>query len=143
MPRDALNATSINCSSVADVADAQGARGASDADALVARNLINMALGPLTMALAILGGTGRISMVLSVVVALMITCFGTSLAGSGVTADILAGLIPSIPDGASELALALIGTTCIPVNLLCATSTADRPAPLTSHARCACCHVGM
>ena len=94
------------------------------ADTFAARQTINVLLGPTAMAMLASGGTHRISLLLSAVVAVMIGCFATTLLGSGVHVDVLSGLVPSIPDGASELALALIGTTAIPVNLLMGSSIA-------------------
>jgi Mn2+/Fe2+ NRAMP family transporter len=54
----------------------------------------------------------------------MIVCFATALGSSGVHVNVLAGLVPLIPEGGSELALAVVGTTAIPINLLLGSSIA-------------------
>jgi len=91
---------------------------------LAVRQAINLLLLPLTMATLASGGTKGISLLLSAVVGLMIVCFATALGSSGVHVNVLAGLVPLIPEGGSELALAVVGTTAIPINLLLGSSIA-------------------
>lgn len=91
---------------------------------LAVRQTINLLLLPLTMATLASGGTKCISLLLSAVVGLMIVCFATALGSSGVHVNVLAGLVPLIPEGGSELALAVVGTTAIPINLLLGSSIA-------------------
>ena len=91
---------------------------------LAVRQTINLLLLPLTMATLASGGTKCISLLLSAVVGLMIVCFATALGSSGVHVNVLAGLVPFIPEGGSELALAVVGTTAIPINLLLGSSIA-------------------
>ena len=76
----------------------------------------------------------RVSLLLSAVVTLMILCFAGTLLGTGLPPGLLEGLVPRIPDGAAEVALALMGTTAIPVNLLMGSSIA-RDATLDSMRR--------
>ena len=128
MPRTPLNLSAVDCDAPGGLS--RGDASSSRADCVLApRQLINLALGPLCLLVLASGGTSKISLLLSGVVALMIGCFGTTLIGSGLPGGIAAGLIPNIPDGASELALAVMGTTAIPVNLLCARRPALDPAP--------------
>jgi len=127
MPSTPLNASTVDCNSSSNSSILSSSRGEPEppaAGVFTLRQLINLALGPLAMAALASGGTKRISLLLSAVVALMIACFATTLIGSGVDADLLGGLVPTIPNGSSELALALIGTTAIPVNLLMGSSIA-------------------
>ena len=70
------------------------------------------------------GSAQRVGLMLSVVVAVMVACFGGALSGTGVPRTLLFGLVPRIPDGAAEVALGLMGTTAIPVNLLLGSSLA-------------------
>uniref|UniRef100_A0A7S2IDQ1 Amino acid transporter n=1 Tax=Haptolina brevifila TaxID=156173 RepID=A0A7S2IDQ1_9EUKA len=123
LPPPARNLSAVNCTS-GDLGRIEKADEDSTA-AFAARQLINLGLGALTLALLMFGGgTERISLLLSAVVMLMIVCFAVTLFGMGLPPNLLAGLLPSIPEGAAEVALAVIGTTVIPVNLLMGSSLA-------------------
>ena len=90
------------------------------------RQLINFALAPVCVGCMLAGSAQRVGLVLSVVVAAMVACFGGALSGTGVPHTLLFGLVPRIPEGAAEVALALMGTTAIPVNLLLGSSLAKQ-----------------
>jgi manganese transport protein len=89
------------------------------------RQSVNVLLWPLSL-LLYLAGTRRLSLLCSGVVAGMIVCFVVTLAGAGLpsASDMLAGLLPTIPDGSAEVVLAVMGTTSIPVNILMGSSLA-------------------
>lgn len=121
-----LNLSAVDCS-LSDVNRTVGASTSapvSGGGVLAVRQTINLLLLPLTMATLASGGTKCISLLLSAVVGLMIVCFATALGSSGVHVNVLAGLVPFIPEGGSELALAVVGTTAIPINLLLGSSIA-------------------
>jgi len=85
---------------------------------------INVLLGPLCCALLLGGSSERIGMMLSVVVAFMIACFAATLGGTGLPPRVADGLVPTIPEGSTEISLALMATTSVPHNLLLSSSVA-------------------
>ena len=128
----------INCSVtvLAAAAERHATRHVVGGAKLVARQTINFLLWPLVFVLY-LAGTRRLSLLCSGVVGAMIVCFVATLAGAGVPGlmDFLHGLVPSIPPGAAEIVLAVMGTTSIPVNILMGSSLARQTDSLTSMRR--------
>ena len=96
----------------------------SPQDGTALRVAINLLLGPLVFGLLYAGGADRISLGMSVVVVAMVVCFAVTLSGTGLPEDLASGLIPTIPHGGSEVALSLVATTAIPINLLLGSSLA-------------------
>lgn len=121
----------VNCSDRAAVAaaHADAATHVVGGPELFARQTLNALLWPLAFAIY-LSGTRRVSLLCSGVVGFMLLCFAVTLAGAGLPPPMqtLRGLVPSIPPGASELVLGVMGTTSIPVNILMGSSLA-RDAP--------------
>ena len=72
-----------------------------------------MGQAPACIALLVRGEVGRLSTLLSAVVLLMIGCFSLIVARNGVPPALVGGLVPSIPDGAAETSLSLMGTTAV------------------------------
>eukprot|EP00316_Scyphosphaera_apsteinii_P008413 CAMPEP_0119331506 /NCGR_PEP_ID=MMETSP1333-20130426/80716_1 /TAXON_ID=418940 /ORGANISM="Scyphosphaera apsteinii, Strain RCC1455" /LENGTH=449 /DNA_ID=CAMNT_0007341123 /DNA_START=245 /DNA_END=1594 /DNA_ORIENTATION=- len=89
---------------------------------------LSVLLVPLSVALLLASGKSMqsIGIVLSFFVFLMILCFSATMAHLPATSieDLMAGLLPHIPAGAAPLALSLVGTTCVPLNLLLGSSMA-------------------
>ena len=86
------------------------------------RYLINALLGPGCFLMLAYGHVDRISMLLSVVVLQMIVCFAAIIGGTGVSSSFAHGLVPTIPEGGGEMALGVMGTTAVPLNVLLASS---------------------
>ena len=86
------------------------------------RYLINALLGPGCYLMLAYGNVDRISMLLSVVVLQMIVCFAAIIHGTGVSSTFAHGLVPTIPEGGGEMALGVMGTTAVPLNVLLASS---------------------
>ena len=122
-PPEPFDANSVNCSLVTDDARGSAAHAGPELPPAL-RAFATLSLGPLSLAMLASRDTKRITSLLSCVVALMIACFATALSGSTLPPGVIAGLLPSIPDGGAELSLAVIGTTAIPVNLLMGSSLA-------------------
>ena len=121
LPPNPRNLSNTNCSAVQSSAVLSFDGGPSGA--LAIRQAVNVSLGVVATALA-LQSARALSLLLSTVVGLMIVCFAATLFGLGLPSGLLSGLVPSLPTGSSELVLALIGTTAIPINLLLGSSLA-------------------
>ena len=128
-----LAAAAVNCSLGAPATSAQQHSRLDSGPTLAVRQAVNALLWPLTFAL-FLSGTRRLSLLCSAVVGGMILCFVVTLAGAGVpdVIEILHGLVPSIPSGAAEVVLAVMGTTSIPVNILMGSSLARSAGSLSA-----------
>lgn len=97
----------------------------SEAGEAAVRAVLDVVLAPACIVMLLKGGsTERLGLVLTGLVVAMLVCFSATIVGVGLPAGLLAGLVPSIPEGAAPLALSLIGTTAVPLNLLLGSSIA-------------------
>ena len=115
----------VDCTAAdrATIAEAHRSQSELD-DSQRAIRLSELGALPVTVLLITGGGAERVSLLLSVVVAWMVVCFAAALSGTGAPPGLLFGLVPTIPAGAAEVALAVMGTTAIPLNLLLGSSLA-------------------
>ncbi len=84
------------------------------------RLVLNIGLGPAIVCLQLSGGgsTARLGHVLTLLVIAMLVCFSVTIVGVGLPTGLAAGLLPTIPEGGASLALSLVGTTAVPLNVL-------------------------
>jgi hypothetical protein len=97
--------------------------------------------GPICLVLLLAGTTQTVAMALGVVVGLMALAFAVVVANLGVPPGFGAGLLPSIPEGAAEVALGVMGTTSVPLNLLLSSSIARGASLQQMHEGVACASV--
>lgn len=82
-----------------------------------ARGAVAALNGPLCAALILSGSTATVSAALGGVVVLMVLLFAATACIVGVQPGFARGLLPSFPEGSAPVALALMGTTAVPLNL--------------------------
>jgi len=80
--------------------------------------------GPLCIALVLSGSTASVSAALGFVAFGMVVLFGVVVSMSGLEPGFAAGLIPSFPHGSVPVALGVMGTTAVPLNLLLSSALA-------------------
>ncbi|GMH81433.1 hypothetical protein TrST_g12009 [Triparma strigata] len=92
----------------------------------VARMLVTLSLCLLVALILFRGDIDNISKALGMVVVVMVVTFSISAFQIGFDAgDLFSGFVPSLPEDSATVALGMIATTCLPINVFLTSSLAN------------------